>query len=249
MLGDEVRLAPRNPRERGGQLRAWPVAWPIVPQLETRAILSSPMRLNGWQRIFVVVAVLWSIPVIAFTVLDWPTEARLPRTEIFARLDPAVGARIIGYETTPGRAPEDPRRLVFFPDTGEFRPEKRVVRSANGTTYTFGRDATNAEVTAALMKDGAKAKGSEPLFVDVPMPVPINVAGHDLDVIPDESGADASVQPIAAAFGAALQDALLARRIRYAATAATVVIIPMAMLYVLGYSIAWIRRGFAAPTR
>lgn len=153
-------------------------------------IYSPRMNLNGWQRLFVVVAVLWSMLVVAVAMFDWPSESHLTRAEVFAHLDPTVGGRIDGYQSPNG----------FIPDIPIPAPEK----------------------------------------------VAINVAGHDLDVTADPKDRDASLLAIAGAYAAAMRETLRARRMNYAGLSAAVALVPMVMLYALGYSVAWVRRGFAS---
>ena len=55
------------------------------------------MKLNGWQRLWVVAAVLWIFPVLAVSYLNWPSHALTPAGSVpqeFISSDPFVEAVI-----------------------------------------------------------------------------------------------------------------------------------------------------------
>jgi len=207
------------------------------------------MTLNGWHRLFLVVSVLWSLLVVAVAVLDLPTSASLRRDWIFDELDPATCQRIEGC-TGFGVEPAKVERIdIKFRAGSAPEAEQRQVRGINGTLYVVPKKLTDAEIAALLTKDGLTATGSQPLFLDVPVPVLISVGGHDLDVTPDETDRDGSLT--ATAFADAAQKALTTRRAEYAGATTTVVLAPLVLIYAFGYSVASVRRWSRAgrPTR
>jgi hypothetical protein len=46
------------------------------------------MRLNGWQRLWLVTVVLWTAAVVLFAVLEWPTTWSISQADVVRRLPP-----------------------------------------------------------------------------------------------------------------------------------------------------------------
>ena len=55
------------------------------------------MKLNGWQRLWVVVAAVWMLPVLVFSYQLWPTTHDIPKADVYARMKSDDGRRLIDY--------------------------------------------------------------------------------------------------------------------------------------------------------
>jgi hypothetical protein len=56
-----------------------------------------PMRLNGWQRLWVVAAVLWLLPVAFFTYELWPITSSVHKGDVYKVIEPEDGHRFTDY--------------------------------------------------------------------------------------------------------------------------------------------------------
>lgn len=69
------------------------------------------MRLNGWQRLWVVTVALWTVVVVLFSVSEWPTTWSISQADVLRRLTPADARRF--------RDSEDRNSLSRQPGTRE----------------------------------------------------------------------------------------------------------------------------------
>lgn len=143
------------------------------------------MHLNGWQRLWAVVAVVWTLVVLSFTVIVRPTTATVSKDKVFARMSAVNG-----------------RTLVDFPDPTVdavgFIPDKGATVDIGGHVVQFAAGVTKADM-----------------------------------------------ERTAEDYYANLQRALTEERTQFAAVAAAYSLLPPIALYMLGWAIAWIRRGFS----
>jgi hypothetical protein len=55
------------------------------------------MKLNGWQRLWILLAALWLLPVAFFTYELWPTAAFISKGDVYAHLKGDDGSRLIDF--------------------------------------------------------------------------------------------------------------------------------------------------------
>ncbi len=188
--------------------------------------------LNGWQRLWVVLSVLYLLVVVGFAALLWPTAAGTwHRKEFIKRMPGELQAHVDGaYESK---------------SSWEEAWKKRVIPETN-------KPQTGRKAPAAVSKSQTdKNAGLPPGFVLVSEPVTFpNGAVLDIRVAKEgDTVPDARVGP--AYWAVVEREASAARRTMVWQTA-LVWFIPCLTLYVFGSAVAWVRRGFqgaALPPR
>jgi hypothetical protein len=148
------------------------------------------MKLNGWQRLWVVVAVLWMLPVLVYVFALWPRAGAITKAQVYDRM-----------------TQEDGRRL------DDYWP---VIAAEYGGTSSESR-----------------------LHVVEPS---VNVDGYSLEF--SEGTTPEDMKRTTEGFHDGLRQALLRTRLSFTGLALTVWVVPVMMLYALGWGIAWVRRGF-----
>ena len=142
-------------------------------------------RLNGWHRLWIVIAGFWTILVGGFAYLDWPTTGSVGSYEVFSRMP---------------------------------RSTKWVLRDAGEPNFT-------PRTTSPSQRDET-----------------VDIAGHSVTFlagVPEDR-----MNLTAKAYATALRSALDDRRKDHALQMLLAWTIPPIVLYVVGWSLAWVRRGF-----
>lgn len=174
-------------------------------QLSRSAMLeggAAPMKLNGWQRLWILATAIWLLSVLMFSYTLWPTISDIPKAAVFARLKPWDCYRLIGcYQ--PSGVTLDMSKAVPIP----------------------------APVT---------------ITPDVPGSI-VDVDGHTLQFVEGLSPKD--VNQTADAYRAVLRHILELRRASFGGEAFALWIVPALALYMLGWAIAWVWRGFGTRPR
>ncbi len=150
------------------------------------------MRLNGWQRLWVVIIVAGLTPALWLAHELWPTAADMSNFDVFTRMNP-----------------EDARRLADYSDV------------------------------LAAHYGGYRADSSP----GTPQGPVMDVEAHTLQFIAGASRSD--MNRTADSFSATLRRLLLRERIALAGEVLVWWALPSIALYLLGWAVAWIRRGFA----
>lgn len=95
----------------------------------------SEMKLGGWQRLWLLFAALYAIPVIFFTWVEFPTADGIPhRAEFYRKLSKESLAKLVGERTSPS-----------FVDPDEIGT---TVEMPNGHGLPFRKDVTQQEISA-----------------------------------------------------------------------------------------------------
>jgi hypothetical protein len=155
------------------------------------------IRLNGWQRLWVAVTLMWLCVVLVLGYGLWPTSASVSKGDVYARMSEASAKWLIDFydvlAAQAGGRSEQPDG--FIPDKGET----------------------------------------------------VDIGGH---LVQFAAGAtEADMKRVAGEYYAALRQALAARRIKFAVQSVAFFSVPAVCLYLFGWSVAWIRRGFADAER
>jgi hypothetical protein len=183
------------------------------------------ITLNGWQRLWIVLSVLYLIPLIGVTSLLWPTPETTPHREEFLK-----------------RMPADIRGSVrgAYNDEASWRQGKHRRDQQDRKVHAILRDLAARE----LAKEG-KAEPLPPFIADFTGPVTFP-NGVVFDVRAARHGGtevDSRVRP---AYWAIVVAEARGARLRMLAWMALLWIVPCLALYALGWAIAWVRRGFRA---
>jgi hypothetical protein len=55
------------------------------------------MWLNGWQRLWVVLLAIWTLPVLVMGYVAWPSEAHLSHRDVYLQMNPGAGQWLVDY--------------------------------------------------------------------------------------------------------------------------------------------------------
>jgi hypothetical protein len=97
------------------------------------------VRFNGWQRLWVVVLVLWAITVLLFGFLLWPTAMDVSHGDVFAQMQPDHVQKFASAQGVRGEG-EDITDL--FNKAGQSRTTVEV----GGHTLTFRADVSSEDM-------------------------------------------------------------------------------------------------------
>ena len=191
------------------------------------------LRLNGWQRLWIVVSILYLIPVVGIAALAWPTpEATSHRDEFIKRLPAELRAQVEGAYRSEYDWKEAWKRRggdSFQPDTAaQGKPTKTISgRRRASTARETGPD------LAALNRD----------LTDLPGPAYFD-NGAVLDIRAAKKGDAEPDVRVGRAYWEIVETEIRHARLALIGGAALWWVIPSVALYALGWSVAWVRRGF-----
>ncbi len=182
------------------------------------------VRLNGWQRLWIVLSVLYLLSVIGLTMALWPTpETTRHRDELLTRMPPELRARVLAAYESEWTFEEAWKKIPPPPDAG---------RKASKGLY--------------LTPFGSKPSTLAPLAPGVTLfSEPVSFPnGAVLEIQVAKEGDPAHDARVAAAYWAAVEAAARAERWTRLRQMALVWVTPCMTLYALGWATAWVRRGF-----
>jgi hypothetical protein len=190
------------------------------------------VRLNGWERLWVILSFVYLLLVVGVTILFWPTpEGMWHRDEFIAMLPADLRVGVEAAYTSRWKWEEEWKRNVSPPDAR--RPLtglEKIDRDLALTPY-------NANPAP---KPSPWPKGftlfSEPVIFPNGSVLEIRVA-KDGDTQHDVR--------VAVAYWAVIESATRTERWTRLWQMALVWLIPCVVLYASGWAIAWVRRGFA----
>jgi len=163
-------------------------------------------RLNGWQRLWTVVVVIWLLLVLAFGYLLWPTAMSVPKSDVYVSIPPASGRGLIDYYD------------ILAPKQGG-QSEPLV----------------GADVTDWFAKYATENQGPT-----------VHIDGHILQFRKGVS--ENTMSQLSGDYYGALHRILTVKRSKFVGAVFVSWILPVIVLYLLGWAIAWVRSGFA-PVR
>ena len=222
------------------------------------------MKLNGWQRLWTLVAVLWLLPVAFFSYDLWPTTGNVSKYDVYMRLKhddfsrlsdyydviaTHLGGTNLGYPLAPFE-----RTLPRLPAGASL---------AKGGTFDFlgarGAGYSDDEIVKYLshtrnfdLQGALKAGSSKSEVINrlsnqaVGVEPTVEIAdGHTLQFLAGLSQED--MNQTAKAYYTDLRRILLLRRMALLGEAFALWTISAIALYALGWAFGWVRRGFDPP--
>jgi hypothetical protein len=176
------------------------------------------MRLNGWQRLWIMLSLIYLVPVVGLAIVLWPKpEATRHRDEFIARLPAELRNQI-----------ED-----AYASTYEW---EQALRASGGST---------SQPIERPPKPGGKSREVlPPGFVLSSAPVQFD-NGAVLQVRVAERGDSEPDARVAVAYGSTVEAATRAARREQVLVAVLVWLVPSFAGYGLGWAVAWVRRGFS----
>jgi hypothetical protein len=196
------------------------------------------VKLNGWQRLWVVLVALWVPPVVFLTIADWPTTTTISRRDVSDRMKPEDRRRLSdNYDVMTARR-GGPN--VVLPRIGQLQHDKDFMAAPieEQKAYLTANDPEFAK--ASVMEQNAYLG----LVTGMTGPV-ADIDGHIVKFIrgiPEED-----TNQTARAYDAALRRILARRRAVFFGRMLAFWALPAIVLYALGWAIGWVRRGFGAP--
>jgi hypothetical protein len=193
------------------------------------------MRLNGWQRLWVVLATLWLLPVLVFTYELWPTTADVSKGDIYMEMKPDDGRRLIDFYD-----------IVATRIGGTNALNPKIVELQQDKDFLAASSKEQKAYLSDIDPDFAKASvlDQNHYFANI-----TGLAGPSVDVdkytvqfVPGVSQEDQD--KTAGEYRASLRRILTLKKETFASEAFAFWIVPAVALYVLGLGIAWVRRGF-----
>ncbi len=218
------------------------------------------MRLNGWQRLWVFVCVLWAMIVALFTLTLWPSGSLLPASEVSERMERLPAEAIRGLLTPEENSVLNESEFGIAKHRGLLvNPYERPDASRAPVAVVspdVPTSASLAPVSIAGFSQLIKRKypdyanvNDDVLVADVLAKYPVYRRQIDPEAIATASQRYNNViaaQKRVTTIAETLATNALVResRTRFAWVALTGWVITSSALYALGWGVGWIRRGF-----
>jgi hypothetical protein len=176
-------------------------------------------RLNGWQRLWVLISILYLLLVVGITIIMWPTpETTWHRDEFIAQM------------------PAELRAHVDAAYDSKWKWEEALKKQGNPLTGDLEKD-----LSAAAPRPKPTPPPRRFTLVSSPVSFP---NGAVLEVHVAKEGDTEPDVRVAAAYWTVVESATRAARWAMIRQTALVWFIPCLLLYALGWATAWVRRGF-----
>ena len=188
-------------------------------------------RLNGWHRLWIVVCVLYLVPVASILYIEWPTFERTEHRDTFiTELPSDIRRHVVASYRSEWLAKEDHSEYphAVLPNgavlviRGTADPRLAAIRKK----YPQYNDLSDTKLASAL-------RAKFPEYADLP---------------PASFLADEDLQRVVQAYGAVVESAMRAARRSFTWYVFLAWLIPCLTLYALGFAAAWVRRGFRSGT-
>jgi hypothetical protein len=200
---------------------------------------AAPMKLNGWQRLWVVVAVAWILPVLILSYELWPTTANISKGDVYTRMKPDDGHRLTDYYDVV--ATQLGWTNMVTPRIAELQQDKGFLAASTKDQKAY---------LSHIDPDFAKASSLDQNaylghITGITGPT-VDIDGHTVQFIRDIPQED--MNQTARAYHAALRQILTRKRTALVGEEFALWMLPTISLYALGWAIRWVRRGFSTPT-
>jgi hypothetical protein len=188
----------------------------------------SRTRLNGWQRLWIVLSAIYLLLIVGLTIALWPTpETTWHRDEFLTRMPSDLRGQVEAAYSSTFQWEAALKKLPPAPDEGR----QGAMRLPPGVSRIQPqKDRSPIPPTSDFVLV------SEPVSFPNRAILQVRVAKEG------DTGADVRV---AAAYWAVVQSATRAARWEMARVMALVFFVPCLTLYALGWAVAWVRRGFS----
>jgi len=187
------------------------------------------VRLNGWQRLWVVVSVLYLLAVVILVAVSWPTVATTWHKEEFIT-----------------QMPEDARKFVVASYANQWSAQDGrggfIEIMPNGAVLLLGAPADPRLV--ALRKKYPQYDD----LSDTELVSALRAKFPEYANLSDSVIRDEDFQKVVKAYSAILNEAARTARWSSVRFGLLMWLIPCIGLYALGWAVAWVRRGFSRPS-
>ncbi len=192
------------------------------------------MRLNGWQRLWIVLVAGWAVPVLIVSYELWPRPPA--KADIYTRMKQDDGHRLLDFydviATSIGGTNEDidPKIAKLTRDDKQFMTASPEEQKGYLAYVDPSFPKTPLEQNAYL----AHVTGKGGTVVEI--------SGDTLQFVPGLSQQDQD--KTLTAYRRARFHILAVKRSELMGEALAVWLVPAAALYALGWAVGWVRRGF-----
>src|SRR5260370_20675983 len=200
---------------------------------------ATPMKLNGWQRLWVVITVLWLLGVALFVYRDWPTAASIPKGDVYLRLKPDEGHRLSDYYSV--IATQLGGTNVTNPRIVDLQQDKSFMAASSKDQKAYLADIDPDFAKASTIDQNAYLEN----VTGITGPV-VEIGGHTVPFVRDTRQAD--MDQTARAYDVALRQILNRKRVGLVGGSLALWMGPAIALYALGFGIGWVWRAFSTPT-
>ncbi len=199
------------------------------------------IQLNGWQRLWVLISILYLLPVAGITMITWPTpETTWHRDEFIAQMPAELRAHVDGAYDSKWKWEEAWKKRVTASDEATTKaPKGKKVSPSSGNPLTGNLEKDLSPTTPRFNL----TPPPPPDFVLLSEPVSFP-NGAVLQVHVAKEGDTKADVRVAAAYWVVVESASRAARWTMVWQMALVWLIPCLTLYALGWATAWVRRGF-----
>jgi hypothetical protein len=198
------------------------------------------IQLNGWQRLWVLISILYLLPVAGIAIITWPTpEKTWHRDEFVEQMPAELRAHVDGAYDSKWKWEEALKTRIAGSDDAKTKgPKGKKVSPSSGNPLTGNLEKDLSPTTPRF-----NLTPPPPDFVLLSEPVSFP-NGAILDIHVAKEGDTKADVRAAAAYWAVVESATRSARWQMAWQAAVVWFIPSLLLYALGWATAWVRRGF-----
>jgi hypothetical protein len=201
---------------------------------------ATQMRLNGWQRLWVLATVLWLLTVILFNYASWPTTASISKGDVYFRMNPDDTHRLTDYYDVMASS---------FGWTNLNAVTSRITALKQDKDFLAASPKDQKAYLSYADPDFAKASPLDQNaylgnITGVKGPT-VDIDGHTVQFV--QAVPQEDMNKTARAYHAALMQILRRKRAAFVGEALTVWMMPAIALYALGWGILWVRRGFGTP--
>jgi hypothetical protein len=197
------------------------------------------MKLNGWQRLWVLLAVLWLLPVAFFTYELWPQPAFISKGNVYMQLKHDDGGRLTDYYDVlatmfGGTNAADSPLIVRLRQDKDFlaastKEQKAYLADADPEFKRASTTNQNAYLDHITGRTGPS----------------VEIDGTTVQFVADLPQED--MNQTARAYHEVTRGILIHEREVVLAKAFAYWLIPALTVYAMGLAIVWVRRGFYRP--
>jgi hypothetical protein len=193
------------------------------------------MKLNGWQRLWVALTVLWMLPNVFFAYSNWTILASVSKSDIYMKLKREDGERLTDYfdviMTQLGGTNVDDQRV------SELRKDK-AFQAASLNDQKAYLTATDPHFAKASIVNQNAYLG---IVTGRTGPI-VDIDGQTVTFVQDLPQSD--MDRTARAYDDTLKTILRHKRIEVLSRSIALWIGPSVGLYALGFAVVWVKRGF-----
>ena len=200
---------------------------------------ATAMRLKGWQRLWILVTVLWLPPVALLTYWDWPRAFGISKSDVYGRMKPDDGHRLTDYYDV--MATRLGGTNVAVPRTTQLQQDKDFMTAPIKEQKAY-LAYTDPDFAKASPLDQNAYLGH---ITGITGPT-VDIDGHNVQFVQNVSQEE--MNQTSRNYDSVLRQILRRQRAVVLGQAFAFWAVPAIALYAIGMACRWVRRGFATVT-